>query len=145
MAVMYYSKKIDVDADTGWSVIEKYTRAESHLFKAAASARMETVTETSPERPAGLYRVVTVAATGDEIYELDVSVDHEHRRLSYTVPGLFGAVHHHASMQVIPIDDTTSELIYITDVLPDSFVGQFAEFYEENFRDLAEAVEAGAR
>lgn len=143
MAVMYYSKKIDVDADTGWSVIEKYTRAESHLFTAAAGARMETVTEATPDRPAGTYRVVTVAGTGDEIYELDVSVDNEHRRLSYTVPGLFGAIHHHASMQVIPIDADTSELIYITDVLPDSFADQFAEFYEANFNDLAAAVEKG--
>lgn len=48
-------------------------------------------------------------------------------------------------MQVVPIDDTTSELIYITDVLPDSFADQFAEIYEANFHDLAEAVEAGAR
>lgn len=143
MAVMYYSKKIAVDADTGWAVVEKYTRAESHLFKAAAGARMETVTEASPDRPAGTYRVVTVKETGDEIYELDVSVDNEHRRLSYTVPGLFGAVHHHASIQVNRIDDTTSEIVYITDVLPDSFAEQFADFYEANFHDLAEAVERG--
>ncbi|MBY4212596.1 hypothetical protein HQO27_01850 [Rhodococcus fascians] len=143
MAVMYYSKKINVDADSGWAVIEKYTRAESHLFKAAEGARMETVAETTAERPAGLYRVVTVAGTGDEIYELDVSVDNEHRRLSYTVPGLFGAVHHHASMQVFSVDENTSELVYITDVLPDSFAEQFGEFYEANFHDLADAVERG--
>lgn len=48
-------------------------------------------------------------------------------------------------MQVVPIDDYTSELVYITDVLPDSFADQFAEFYEANFHDLVEAVEAGTR
>lgn len=143
MAVMYYSKKVDVDADSAWSVIERYTRAESHLFEAAAGARMETVPEATPERPAGTYRVVTVKETGDEIYELDVSVDNEHRRLAYTVPGLFGAVHHHASMQVFPIDDKTSELVYITDVLPDSFADQFGDFYRANFEDLAAAVQRG--
>lgn len=143
MATMYYSKKLNVAADAGWSVIERYSRAESHLFQAAEKERMEVVSETTAERPAGTYRVVTVAGTGDEIYELDVSVDNEHRRLAYTVPGLFGAVHHHASMQVVPIDESTSELIYITDVLPDSFAEQFGEFYEANFHDMASVVEKG--
>lgn len=143
MAVMYFSKTIDVNADKAWPVIERYSRAESHLFEAAAGARMEEVTESTPERPAGLYRVVTVKATGDEIYELDIAVDNEHRRLSYTVPGLFGAVHHSASMQVLPIDDKTAELVYITDVLPDSFAAEFHDFYEANFNDLANAVVNG--
>lgn len=143
MAVMYFSKKIDVNADEAWPVIEKYSRAESHLFQAAAGARMEEVTEAAPDRPAGNYRVVTVKATGDEIYELDIAVDNENRRLSYTVPGLFGAIHHNASMQVLPIDDKSSELVYITDVLPDSFADEFHDFYEANFNDLAEAVTRG--
>lgn len=34
----------------------------------------------------------------------------EHRPLAYTVPGLSRAVHHHASIQVNPIDDATSEI-----------------------------------
>jgi hypothetical protein len=143
MAVMYYSQKVNVSADAGWVVLEDYTRAKSHLFKAASGARMETLTEAVGNRPAGEYRIVTVAATGDEIWELNVSVDPEHRRATYTVPGLFGAAHHHASMQIVPIDENSAELIWITDVLPDSFAEEMRPFYNDNFADMVEAVERG--
>ncbi|MGI5994885.1 hypothetical protein [Saccharomonospora viridis] len=62
-------------------------------------------------------------------------------RACYTVPGLFGADHHNAYMQIIPIDENTSQLIWVTDVLPDSFAEEFRSFCDGNFADIVKAVE----
>jgi hypothetical protein len=141
MATIYFTQNVNVPADQAWKVLEDYATAKNHLFSAASAQRMERVEEGTPERPAGDYRVVTVAADGSEHWELIVGTDPEHMRACYTVPGLFGSTHHSASMQVRPVDDSTSEVIWITDVLPDSFAEQVREFYEMNFADIVKVVE----
>lgn len=52
--------------------------------------------------------------------ELIVSLDHDVRRLAYTIQSSpFGFAHHHASMQVTAVDRGTSRLTWITDIAPD--------------------------
>ncbi|WP_158220896.1 SRPBCC family protein [Kineosporia sp. R_H_3] len=60
--------------------------------------------------------------------ELIVSVDHDLRRLAYSIQASpFGFTHHHASMQVTPVDDATSRFTWITDVAPDTLAGAVTE------------------
>ena len=65
-----------------------------------------------------MVRIVTFA-NGLVIRERIVSVDAELRRIAYTVTGR-DFVHHHASMQVLPVGDNECRFIWITDVLPDA-------------------------
>lgn len=67
MATLYYSQKVNVPTERGWRVLEDYASAKNHVFSAASAERMERVEESTPGRPAGDYRVVTVAADGSEI------------------------------------------------------------------------------
>ena len=63
-------------------------------------------------------RVVTFA-NGLVARELIVTVDHEAKRLVYSVVG-GAATHHNASFQVIPTSNGQTSLVWITDVLPDN-------------------------
>ncbi|MGF1647304.1 MAG: SRPBCC family protein [Kineosporiaceae bacterium] len=60
--------------------------------------------------------------------ELIVSVDHDLRRVAYSIQASpFGFTHHHASMQVTPVDDGASRFTWITDVAPDALAGAVTE------------------
>ncbi len=63
-------------------------------------------------------RVVTFA-NGSVARELLVDCDHDRRRLVYAIPSE-RMVAHSASFQVLETGDGTSEVIWITDVLPDA-------------------------
>jgi hypothetical protein len=141
MASIYYDTVVSGSPTAAWDVLDRYTRSELHVFSGATDEREEFVSG-SDERPDGHYRVVT-DGEGNDVWELNVSTDAEHKRASYTVPGLFGATHHHASMQIIEEDGKT-KLVWITDVLPDSFAEQLASFYDELWVDLVKAVESGS-
>lgn len=67
----------------------------------------------------GDHRVVTFAS-GAVVRELIVTVDDDRRRLVYAVvESPFDAVHHQASLQVAPVGDGRTRLVWITDVVPD--------------------------
>ena len=69
-------------------------------------------------RMEGDTRILTMPA-GNEVRELIVAVDHEHRRMAYAVQGgqRMELGHHHASFQVFD-DLEGSRVVWITDVLP---------------------------
>lgn len=110
MGTIYQTAELEVSADTAWWWLDRYTRSECHFFSPCVDERQE-----------GDHRVVTTT-DGREIWELNVAVDPEHRRASYTIAGLGGATHHHASMQVFDDGDGTSTLVWIVDMLPDALV-----------------------
>jgi hypothetical protein len=141
MATIYFAERVNVPPAEAWKVIEDYTTAKNHLFSAASAQRMERVEEGTEERPAGEYRVVTTADGEHEHWELIIGTVPEHMYASYTVPGLFGSTHHSAAMQIRPIDENTSEVIWVTDVLPDSFAAEVEQFYKANFDDIVAVVQ----
>jgi hypothetical protein len=78
MGTIYKSAEIDVPASKAWTFLERYTRSEVHVFSNCVSERQD-----------GEYRVVNTV-DGMEIWELNVAIDNEHMRASYTIAGLFG-------------------------------------------------------
>jgi hypothetical protein len=67
----------------------------------------------------GDTRTVTFA-DGTVARERLVAVDHERRRIVYAVIGdTLRPQHDNASMQVLPVDETSCTLVWIHDVLPD--------------------------
>jgi hypothetical protein len=132
MATIYKSADLKTGVETAWDFIDKYTRSEVHVFANSASERQE-----------GDYRVVT-DLEGKEFWELNVGKDPEHRYASYTVPDLFGATFHAASMQVFENGTDGCRLVWITDVLPDAFAEELGGFYDGLFKELVDAVEAHA-
>jgi len=129
MASIYKSAELSISAKDAWNFIDKYTRSEVHVFSNSQRERRE-----------GDYRVVT-DLEGKEFWELNVRVDPEHMRAAYTVPGLFGATFHAASMQIVDTGGPVCTLIWITDVLPDSFATELDKFYVDLFDELVSAVE----
>ncbi len=127
MASIYKSAELSISAKDAWNFIDKYTRSEVHVFSNSQRERRE-----------GDYRVVT-DLEGKEFWELNVRVDPEHMRAAYTVPGLFGATFHAASMQIVDTGGPVCTLIWITD--PDSFATELDKFYVDLFDELVSAVE----
>ena len=141
MASIYKTAQLSINAKEAWDFIDKYTRSEVHVFANSQRERQEHIPADSPTgRPAGFYRVVT-DLEGVDFWELNVGVDPEHMRAAYTVPGLFGATFHAASMQIVDTGAPGCTLIWITDVLPDSFAAELDRFYVDLFDELVAAVE----
>jgi hypothetical protein len=131
---IYLEHQLDVPAEVAWEVVDRYTRSEVHIFLF-----------TDGERQEGDYRVVSLP-DGREVWELGVSVDPDHRRASYTIPGMDGVEHHHASMQVF--DDGVagrSRIVWIADVRPDAACDALRPIYQTSFVDLVAALNSGAR
>jgi hypothetical protein len=129
MATIYQTAELDVPADVAWEWLDRYTRSECHFFDACTDERQE-----------GDYRVVTTI-DGQEIWELNVAVDPAHRRASYTIPGLSGSTHHHASMQVFDDGDDTSTLVWVVDMVPDDVIDDEARRrYRELLDDMVKVV-----
>ena len=131
MGCIYKSAPVSVTADQAWSVIERYTRSAVHVFAMSAGEHQE-----------GDYRVVTMQ-DGSEVRELNVSIDPELRRSAYTIPGVPGAEHHHAVMQIVEGVDGTVTLTWVTDIRPDDIAAKMAPMYDGLFDELKAAVESG--
>jgi hypothetical protein len=131
MASIYKSVKLSVPAAAAWDIVERYTRVDVHVFSVVAKQWLE-----GPVR-------VCVGVDGTEARELNVTVDPEHMRASYTVPDLFESTFHHASMQVFDTGDGGCWFTWITDVLPGEFVTAHARMYEGLWADLVRVLETG--
>jgi hypothetical protein len=131
MSGIYFEAKLpSTSADVAWDFLDRYTRSEVHAFSSCVAERRE-----------GEYRVVTLAS-GQEIWERNVTVDPVHRRASYTIRALNGAEHHHAEMRVDVASDGTVKLVWVTDYLPHEIAGQRAANYAVLFDELVAAVSA---
>jgi len=77
-------------------------------------------------------------ADGGSVREALVSRDELRRRLSYAaVAGQ--ARHHHAVMHVVPVDERSSRIEWVTEVLPDHIAG----FIEKRMDEGAAAIMRG--
>ena len=93
----------------------------------------------------GDVRVLTLPG-GVEVRELIVAVDHEHRRLAYSVQGgqRMELAHHHASFQVFD-DAGGARLVWTTDVLPHERGQAVRARVERGIVEMKAVLEAGAQ
>lgn len=90
----------------------------------------------------GDVRTVTFA-NGNAVRERLIGIDDRHRRLCYTVLGdTFD--HHSASIEIVPIDDRTCRLVWISDFLPDERSTLVGPLMEQGCQALVVNVERGA-
>jgi len=128
MATIHHSAPLRVPADVAWDFLDRYTRSEVHVFSACVGERQDRDD-----------RVVTLA-DGTEIRERNVTVDADHMRAVYTVPGLLGAEHHQAEMCVIDDGHGGATLVWCTDVLPHALAEPLRDVYAGMFEELLDAV-----
>ncbi|MEV0973251.1 SRPBCC family protein [Microtetraspora glauca] len=89
-------------------------------------------------------RTVTFA-DGTIVHERLVDLDHDNRRVAYTVVG--GSLHpshHHAWMQALPETGGRTRFVWHTDILPDTLAPPITEFVEHGSTVMREALETAA-
>jgi Polyketide cyclase / dehydrase and lipid transport len=76
---------------------------------------------------------VRIVSFGDGrvIREAIVGIDDTACRLAYAAVGVAERKHHNASLQVFPMGDGASRVVWITDILPDEAAGQIAANMEK--------------
>lgn len=119
MACIRKEMPIDAAAEDVWDAVRDIGAVHRRLAR-------DFVTSTRLEPGA---RVVTFA-NGFVARELIVDVDDAQRRVAYSVTG-GAATHHNASMQVLAEGEQRSRLVWITDVLPNEVVPQFAAMIDQ--------------
>ncbi len=90
----------------------------------------------------GDARIVTFA-NGAVVRELIVSIDDQARRLVYSAVG-GRTTHHNASMQVIASGENQSQLVWITDLLPNEVTAIIRELVEQGAATMKHTLEAQA-
>ncbi|UTP40829.1 SRPBCC family protein [Phenylobacterium sp. LH3H17] len=100
---------VEVGADLAWSMLRQMDQAHKAFAPVLTDCRME-----------GDARIVTFAS-GMVAKELIVDIDDAAKRVVYAV--VDGApVHHNASFEVFAEGDGRCRIVWITDVLPHSFL-----------------------
>jgi hypothetical protein len=90
----------------------------------------------------GPDRIVTFF-TGTVLREVLVDLDHEARRLVWTiVEGPY--THHNASAQVLPAGEDASRFVWIADLLPDEAAGRTGEMMERGINTVKQTLERAA-
>ncbi|WP_020661919.1 SRPBCC family protein [Amycolatopsis benzoatilytica] len=108
---------IESNAEAVWEVIGDFTAGPSRMAPGF-------VTDTRPEADC---RVVTFA-DGTVVRERRVAVDHDARRIVYSVvDGTVKPEHDNASMQIIADGAQRCRLVWIRDVLPETLAAPMAD------------------
>lgn len=108
MVAIFRSVVVPVSADEAWAVVGRFHDPVALAPGFATACEM-----------VDGERVVTFA-DGGTVREVLVSCDENRRRLSYTAVG-GQSRHHHASMEVVRLDERSSRIEWLTDILPDAF------------------------
>lgn len=119
-----------VSADVAWSAIRDVGNAHELFAGVLAGCRLD-----------GDEREVTFA-DGTVVRELIVTVDDENRRLVYAAQGRFQ--HHRSAMQVIAVP-AGSELIWVTDVQPETAVPRVSMLMDAGLTAAAQTLAASTR
>lgn len=132
VATIYKEILIDAPADHVWDALRDFGALHVRLvpgFVVAAEMR-------------GDVRVITFF-NGSIAQERLVGTDDDARRLAYTViDGPLGAVHHHASAQVLAQNDGRSRFVWVTDVLPDELAAPIHGLMDQGLGIVKETLEA---
>ena len=136
MASVHREIVIEADPQRVWSAV-RAVGEEHRLFAGVVVGSYR----------GGDHRVVTFAS-GAVVRELIVTVDDDRRRLVYTVvESPFDAVHHQASLEVVPAGDGRARCVWITDVVPDELappIGAVMDMGVEALRRTLTAPEDAA-
>ncbi|MEU9048102.1 MULTISPECIES: SRPBCC family protein [unclassified Kitasatospora] len=132
MASIHKEFVIDALPEAVWAVLSDYGAVHERLVPGfVIDTRLNSDT-----------RAVTFA-DGTIVLERLVDLDHETRRVAYTVVG--GSLHpshHHASMQALPEAEGRTRFVWHTDVLPDTLAAAIAEFVEHGSAVIRRTLEA---
>ncbi|MGV9774676.1 SRPBCC family protein [Streptosporangium sp. NPDC003464] len=134
MASIHREFVVNATPDEVWDVLSDYGAVHERLAPGF-------VTDT---RLSSDIRTVTFA-DGTIVHERLVDLDHDNRRVAYTVVG--GSLHpshHHASMQALAEAGGRTRLVWHTDVLPDTLAAPMAEFVEHGSAVMRQALETEA-
>lgn len=116
-----------------WSIIGDFAEGPIRM----APGYVVGVTLESPD-----LRVATFA-TGTVLRERLITLDHDERRLVYSIIG--GSVtpeHNNASMQVFPLDETHAKFVWRHDVLPTELATAFGAAMDHGLEIFKQSVEA---
>jgi carbon monoxide dehydrogenase subunit G len=132
MASIHKEFIIDANPEAVWAVLSDYGAVHERLapgFVIDTSLSSDTRTVTFSD--------------GTIVLERLVDLDHETRRVAYTViGGSLHPSHHHASMQALPEAEGRTRFVWHTDVLPDTLAAPIAEFVEHGSAVIRRTLEA---
>lgn len=130
MATISREIVIEAAADDVWKVIGEFATGPTRMASGF-------VTDTKAE---GDERTVTFA-DGTVVRERLVTVDHDARRIVYSiVGGVIEPEHDNASMQVVP-DGERCRLVWIRDVLPDELAAPIAESMSQGIEVIKKTLD----
>ncbi|MGI5239453.1 SRPBCC family protein [Dactylosporangium sp. CA-139066] len=91
----------------------------------------------------GDVRILTMP-DGTEVRELIVAVDHDGRRMAYSVqgPGRLTLAHHHAAFEVFDHDGGRARLVWTTDVLPHDRAAAVRARVERGLEEIRSTLES---
>jgi hypothetical protein len=132
MASIYKEIRIDAPAEAVWDVVRDFGQLHERLVPGfvVAAELLEDV------------RTITFF-NGSVARERLVGIDHDARRLAYTVvDGPLGTTHHNASVQVFDADDGSSRFVWITDVLPHELESTIGALMDQALVAIEQTLEA---
>lgn len=124
MASIHVEATVDLPADELWARVSDAGNV---------SVLLDVVTESSLD---GDIRSCTLA-DGRALTERIIAVDHDRRRVAYTVVEGMPVEYHAASMQVLDAGDGRATLRWITDVAPDEAAERLGPLFEVEMEGLA--------
>ncbi len=124
MASIHVEATVDVTPDELWSRVADAGRV-SELLDVVAESSLD-----------GDIRSCTLA-DGRPLIERIITVDHDNRRVAYTVLEGMPVEHHAASMQVLAAGDGRATLRWITDVAPDEVAERLGPLFQAEMEGLA--------
>ena len=132
MSSIWWEETIAVPAERAWERLRRVDLAHELFAPVLVDGRIE-----------GDIRTVTFA-DGLVVREWIVDVNEARRRVAYTVlDGVFD--HHAASMQIVPVDETSCRFVWITDFLPAERCAMVKPLVEQGARALAANIESRER
>lgn len=135
MATVCVEAVVDAPALQVWEAIADIGAVHQRLLPGrVAETRIE-----------GDTRILTMP-DGTQIRELILAIDHELRRMAYTVTEgqRLPLTYHHAAFQVFEMGDR-SRIVWLTDVLPHALVGAVRARVERGIVEMKEVLEANHR
>jgi hypothetical protein len=132
MATVRVEALIELPADRVWAAVADVGAVHRRMLPGrVAGVRLD-----------GDARILTMP-DGSEIRELIVAVDHEDRRMAYTVVEgqRMPLTYHHAAFQVFD-EGPRSRLVWVTDVLPHAMAAHVRPRVERGIAEIKEVIES---
>ncbi len=130
MATVWWEEPVAAPAERAWAALRRVDIAHRLFSPVLVDGAMADGVRT------------VVFANGRTVRERIIAVDEQRRRIAYTVLG-DPFEHHSASMQILPVDQTSCRFVWISDFLPDERAATVRLLVEQGSRALARNIEGG--